>query len=493
MKPVHRRQNDGRAGTRSVAEPGGAGAANPSGRLLTGAARPLPFQRIRSGLAYLALVAGLMPASAQWESLGAPLVLAAILAGWRDLRRVSRVLMLLVGLAGTSALLWAPQALADAAGNTARLTALVIAVMLLSATLGRSRDLAVLSGSLFAGRPLPRYLGVTFATGFFAVPLNFGAVGVMSAMIQQVIERRGDSALTRNAARAVLRGFALASFCSPLSISVVITLTFLRHLPLWQLIALSGPLAIGYLLLGAAFREPEGTRPVDAAALPDGEAAAASLLSRELFRFLPWLRFAAYIGAICVGALALSGWGDMPYSRAVALSCVVAVAVGLLFRRLQGEPVEVPSMAPISNELAIMSGSAFLGVLAGSAGLQLLGLGFSLPAWAYPVTAFLVPWLLFLGGLSGLNPIVTGTLAGALLGPIWPQPALLGLGIGMVSGWGLTAAGTPYTANSLLLSRITGYDARTVAMRWNLRLSFCALLLSGLLAAGLTLGLAVDR
>lgn len=453
-------------------------------RLHNAAASAAPFQIIRSVFAYLALIAGLIPVSAHSELLGAPLVLIAILAGWRDLRLVSRVLLLLVGISGIAALLWAPQTLADAAGNTSRLSALVIAVMLLSATLGKSRDLGALSGSLFAGRPLPRYLSVTFATGFLAVPLNFGSVGVMSTMISRVKEMHGDSALARNAARAVLRGFALASICSPLSISVVITLTFLPDLRLWELIAVSLPFAVVYMLLGAAFRENETVpQPVNAAPSPDAADGASHLL--------PWLRFAAYIGAICAGAFALNAYGNMPYSRAVAISCVTAVAVGLLFRRSRGESVRVPPMGHISNELAVMSGSAFLGVLASSAGLQMLGLGFGLPLWAYPVAAFLVPWLLFAGGMLGLNPIVTGTLAGAMLGSIWPPSALLGLGIGMVSGWGLTVAGTPYSANSLLLSRLTGYDAHVAALRWNLRLSITALTCAGLLGAGITYWLAI--
>lgn len=50
-------------------------------------------------------------------------------------------------------------------------------------------------------------------------------------------------------------------------------------------------------------------------------------------------------------------------------------------------------------------------------------------------------------------------------------------------------AGTPYSANSLLLERLTGYDARIAALRWNLPLSASALLLAGLLAAALTYGL----
>jgi len=62
-------------------------------------------------------------------------------------------------------------------------------------------------------------------------------------------------------------------------------------------------------------------------------------------------------------------------------------------------------------------------------------------------------------------------LTGAVLSPIWPAKAALGLAIAMVSGWGLTVAGTPFSANSLLLAKLTGYNARVAATRWNLHLS----------------------
>jgi hypothetical protein len=445
----------------------------------TASATPVPCRTVRSVFAFLALLAGLLPTSAHAELLGAPLVLIAVLAGWHDLRRVSRVLLLLVGASGMAAWLWAPQLLVSASANTTHITALVVAVMLLSATLSTSRDLSVLSGSLFAGRPLPRYLGMSFATGFLAVPLNFGSVGVMSAMVARVKQLRGDSSLTRNAARAVLRGFALSSICSPLSIAVVITLTFLPGLGLHQLIAVSLPFGVLYLLLGSVFREPEGLPAATADPVLSGTASNAPAL-------LPWLRFTFYIAAICLSAWALSSFAQMRYSRAVALSCVGAVALGWLLKRLRGEPGGLPSMAQVSNELVVMCGSAFLGVLAGGAGLYLMGLDFRLPLWAGPLVAFAVPWALFLAGMAGLNPIVTGTLIGAMLAPIWPPSALLGLGAGMVSGWGLTVAGTPYSANSMLLSRITGYDAHTAALQWNLRLSLCSLCLAGLMAASLT-------
>lgn len=107
----------------------------------------------------------------------------------------------------------------------------------------------------------------------------------------------------------------------------------------------------------------------------------------------------------------------------------------------------------------------------------------ALLSWAYPLVAFLVPFVFFLGGMGGLNPIVTGSLTGGVLSPVWPESAPLGLAIAMVSGWGLTTAGTPFSANSLLMARLTGYSARVASIRWNLSLSLAALASTGLFAA----------
>jgi hypothetical protein len=53
---------------------------------------------------------------------------------------------------------------------------------------------------------------------------------------------------------------------------------------------------------------------------------------------------------------------------------------------------------------------------------------FSLPVWAYPLMAIAVPWLFFAGGTVGVNPIISGTLARSILGPIWPEYGSLDLG-----------------------------------------------------------------
>jgi len=397
--------------------------------------------------------------------------------GWRDLHRIPRMICALVVVCGLIALATAPETLFGAAQNMTRLSALLVTVMLLSAILGRSRDLASISRSLFLGKPLARYFSVTFGTTFMSIPLNFGSVSVVASMVRDEMDRNGDSAMTRNAARGVLRGFGASPICSPLSVSVVITLTFLPMLQAWQLIAVSLPLAFAYLVCGSLFRDREDLAASEATVQPVS----------HVGNVAPWLRFAAIIGCICVATFTLSGVADLNYSRAVILSCLGAVILGQIIYRWQGEALTIPSMAPISNELVIMGGSAFLGAIISQFALIIMGGTASLPDWAYPVVAFLVPFLFFLGGMGGLNPIVIGSLTGAVLSPIWPAKAALGLAIAMVSGWGLTVAGTPFSANSLLLAKLTGYNARVAATRWNLHLSLTFIAGAGLLAAILTL------
>lgn len=428
-------------------------------------------------LTYVTLFAGVFSSLPAAAPVGAIAVSLAAALGWRDLHRIPQMICALSVVCGLIALATARETLFGAAENMTRLSALLITVMLLSAVLGRSRDLASISRSLFLGKPLARYFSVTLGTTFLSIPMNFGSVGVVASMVRDEMDRNGDSAMTRNAARGVLRGFGASPICSPLSVSVVITLTFLPSLQAWQLIAVSLPLAFAYLVCGSLFLDKEDLAASEATVQP------VSLLGNVA----PWLRFAAIIGCICVATFTLSGVADLNYSRAVILSCLGAIILGLIIYRERGEALAIPSIAPISNELVIMGGSAFVGVLIGKFALIIMGGAISIPDWAFPVVAFLVPFLFFLSGMGGLSPIVIGSLIGAILSPIWPAKAALGLAIAMVSGWGFTVAGTPFSANSLLLAKLTGYNARVAAKCWNLNLSLTFITGAGLLAAILTL------
>ncbi len=429
----------------------------------------------RSALIYIALAAGVIGEPRLAWFVGAPAVVLATVLSWPRLNRIPRVIITAVLAAIAAALALDPALLGPGFMTITRLAALIVGVMLLAHVLGNSRHLAIISEHLFAGRALTRYLSITFGTLFLAMPLNFGSVSVVSTLIGREIDTHGDSHGTRNAARAVLRGFGSASLCSPLSIAVVLTLTLVPGLHGWQLIGLTFPLAASYLLFGTVFRENENDTP----GAPDRQAPDHVLPS--------WLFFGGCIGLICIATFASRAFLGLAYAQAVTCSCLLVVAIGLAGSpRGQRKP---PRMDSIGNEVAIICGSAFLGATLSAFVSSRLGAAFELPAWAFPAIALGLPWTLFGGGLIGVNPLILVTMVGGLSGQLWPAGAGLGLAVAMVCGWGLTIAGTPYSANALLVQRLTGYDNWRITVHWSARLSLIALTLASLLAAGLTLAL----
>ncbi len=430
---------------------------------------------LRSALAYVALIAAVLATLPGMAFLGAVAVSLAVSLGWQDMRRVPRAVFSVAVLAMAFAFGRDPGLLEVAAGNMTRLAGLILSVMLLSSVLAGSRDLQRISTSLFSGKPGTRYASLAFGTALVSVPLNFGSVAVVGSLISERIRHSGDSAATRNSTRAVLRGFGVSPIWSPLSISVALTLTLLPTLGGAQLISLSLPFAMLVLLAGFLWREPESQLATGSA---DSAGAAA------------WLRFGGIILGICIGVFLFSHVYQLSYARSVTLSCLAAVIIGWALSLFAGNTPRPPTMANVSNELAIVGGSAFIGSVISAVVLGQVDGDMGLPGWAWPILAALVPWSFFLAGLAGANPILTGTLIGGILGPAWPPGAVLGLGFAIVTGWGITAFGTPFAANALIMERLTGYRARDASLRWSLALSLIALSAASAVAVGLTVLLA---
>ena len=431
---------------------------------------------LRSALAYVALLSAILASLPGMTYLGAAAAGATVLLGWQDMRNVPRVVFVVALVMLVFALGYDPELIETASGNMTRLAGLMLAVMLLSNVLARTEDLQQISVSLFGGEPLARYLSLAFGTSLVSVPLNFGSVAVVGSLVGERIRRNGDSESTRNATRAVLRGFGVAPMFSPLSISVVLTLTLLPQVSLLSLLLLAVPFSVVMVLAGLHWREPE---PLQSTERSVNRAGAGS-----------WLRFGGLILAICVGVLWLSHRFGLSYAHAVALSCLAAVLLYRILGWLKRENPPLASMANVSNELAIVGGSAFIGaVLSGVVLGQISGQP-ELPVWLWALLAAGVPWVFFAAGLAGMNPIIIATLIGGILGSLWPGAAQLGLAIAMVTGWGITAFGTPFAANALIMERLTGYRTRDASFRWSLALSLSGLCAASLLGFSLTLWLA---
>lgn len=431
---------------------------------------------LRSALAYVALLSAILASLPGMTYLGAAAAGATVLLGWQDMRNVPRAVFVVALVMLVFALGYDPELIETASGNMTRLAGLMLAVMLLSNVLARTEDLQQISVSLFGGKPLARYLSLAFGTSLVSVPLNFGSVAVVGSLVGERIRRNGDSESTRNATRAVLRGFGVAPMFSPLSISVVLTLTLLPQVSLLSLLLLAVPFSVVMVLAGLHWREPE---PLQSTERSVNRAGAGS-----------WLRFGGLILAICMGVLWLSHRFGLSYAHAVALSCLAAVLLYRILGWLKRENPPLASMANVSNELAIVGGSAFIGaVLSGVVLGQISGQP-ELPVWLWALLAAGVPWVFFAAGLAGMNPIIIATLIGGILGSLWPGAAQLGLAIAMVTGWGITAFGTPFAANALIMERLTGYRTRDASFRWSLALSLSGLCAASLLGFSLTLWLA---
>ena len=431
---------------------------------------------LRSALAYVALLSAILASLPGMTYLGAAAAGATVLLGWQDMRNVPRAVFVVALAMLVFALGYDPELIETASGNMTRLAGLMLAVMLLSNVLARTEDLQLISVSLFGGKPLARYLSLAFGTSLVSVPLNFGSVAVVGSLVGERIRRNGDSESTRNATRAVLRGFGVAPMFSPLSISVVLTLTLLPQVSLLSLLLLAVPFSVVMVLAGLHWREPE---PLQSTERSVNRAGAGS-----------WLRFGGLILAICMGVLWLSHRFGLSYAHAVALSCLAAVLLYRILGWLKRENPPLASMANVSNELAIVGGSAFIGaVLSGVVLGQISGQP-ELPVWLWALLAAGVPWVFFAAGLAGMNPIIIATLIGGILGSLWPGAAQLGLAIAMVTGWGITAFGTPFAANALIMERLTGYRTRDASFRWSLALSLSGLCAASLLGFSLTLWLA---
>lgn len=432
--------------------------------------------KLRSAFAYIALIAAVLSLLPGMALVGAAAAIVAVLLGWQDMRNVPRAVFVVALAMLVFALGYDPALVVTAAGNMTRLAGLMLAVMLLANVLARTQDLQQISSSLFGGKPLTRYLSLAFGTSLVSIPLNFGSVAVVGSLVADRIRCNGDSPATRNATRAVLRGFGVAPTFSPLSISVVLTLTLLPQVSLLSLLLLAVPFSVVMVLAGLRWREPEVPDKTDQ---NETRAGAAS-----------WLRFGGLILAVCVGVFLLSHRFQLSYAHAVALSCLGAVLLYRILGWLQGQNPPMTSMANVSNELAIVGGSAFIGAVISGVVLGQISGHLELPVWLWALLAAGVPWVFFMAGLAGMNPIIIATLVGGILGSLWPAAAQLSLGIAMVTGWGITAFGTPFAANALIMERLTGYRARDASFRWSLALSLSGLAAASLMAFVLTFWLA---
>jgi hypothetical protein len=376
------------------------------------------------------------------------------------------------------ALTYQPQEITPALKRAGLLFALFAVLALLSRISMRSPDV-VRGAEIITSRPPGiRYLFLTFGSHVFAVFLNFGAVAVMMSMLATRMDELKRRGLVRSLSLAVLRGFAATPFWSPLSLSLVVTLSIVRDVSYAEVAPFGVPAALAYLLAGYFLDRSSGISQAQRSGLP----------SREEGRVL--LRVGARIGALLATVIGLAWLVAIRFVDAVLLAVLAMNVVWIAAQKMGRDGGQVRpwgdltlSGRTIANEVVLISSAGFIGSIASHLLADLHWLESGLSAAAAGLAAFLIPWAVFAAGTLAINPIISGSLVAGLLDPVWPSAAKPWLVLAILAGWGITAAGTPFTANMLIAARIAERSPLEMSYRWNGALTASSLVIASVIVA----------
>ena len=377
------------------------------------------------------------------------------------------------------------EALAAALDRAAFLAALF-------AALGALREAARTSGRVLAAGhllarqpPGRRYAAMTLGGTFFGAILNFGAVALLGGMVRDANtlesaggDRRIQALRERRMLLAILRGFSVLMFWSPMTVAFAIVTTTVAGTA-WPSLMLFGALAaIAVLTLGWAVDRLTMPRP----RLP---------VIAEPFR---WRLLVPPFGLLVLVfglSLLVEETTDGALIHGVILvvpliaCCWLALGQGVR-ESLQRMGAYIGRTVPGQRaEIVVLANAAFLGTLI-AALLAESAVGTALDQARFPamLIVVLVPWLIVVFGQLGANPLITVTVLAAVIG----NPAHLGMdptvfGLGLVMGWGLTVGSSPAAAATMMIGTLLGRSARVIGRDWNglhtlLGLCLCSLLLA---------------
>lgn len=334
--------------------------------------------------------------------------------------------------------------------------------------------------------PDRQYVVLSLGSHIFGLMMNFGALTMLGAMMQRSIAALppGDrGTATRRAMIALLRGFAPTSTWSPLSVTPLVVVSVVPGVS-WEAVLPIGFAAAIFMLLASWLvqrhvdprpsrpREPNNGHRLDWYPLVGLLAIVALIFSAVIaLRHLTGIGIAEAVTVIlpCVTLL----WGAVQCALG-PVRPFIAVAASRLGGLLEKT---LPSQ---SSEIVILSTAGFIGgvisaSLPGRDAAAILGL-LPFADLMLPLAAF---WAVLVLGQFGVNPVISVTICGALIG----MPEAFGIhpvflaGVYLVA-WSLTAQLSPFMASTLVLGNIAQVAASVIVNDWNRRF--------GLLAVGVS-------
>lgn len=374
--------------------------------------------------------------------------------------------------------------------------AFLAAFMILLALL---RDGAVTSPSVLAvGRyltrqpPGRRYIALQTGGHLLGVILNFGCLSLLGPLIQRGVraskeeagEGESDQAMDAEVSAireqrqitALSRGFSWIVAWSPTTISQAFIPLVLTGVQPLRMAAMGAGITLIFFLAGWLEDRVQGRR-IRARLSELGQLPVANPLPFPKGGFL---RFGFVCTVLAVLSTVVVVWSGSAIVPALMLTApfVTAVWIWLQNRNLsdgwqatlvRGKEIVTQSIPKSSPEALTLSVAGYSGIMAAAltdadALADLIGLDGVPPLAIYLVVAAIVP----LASNLAIPAMLTVTFLGSLFSAL-PQLGLdpTILGFALIIGWGLNLVGSPFSATSLVLARVTGIPGTTLSWRWN--------------------------
>lgn len=377
------------------------------------------------------------------------------------------------------------------------LTAFIASLAGMRAMADRSAMVRRCGRQLMSQPPGKRYLALAFGGSVFGVIINIGALNLLGSMLRQSVSIDDPDkkiaaihrATLQRSLIAVLRGFSTSLLWSPLSISVALVLKSLPGIEWPELIGAGALVAFvsimfGWLVDRLFERDPKATAKIGQTG--DGW---------TVHWFPALLIFSVFIMAATIEslsgvALIVSVMASVPivtFGWMVVQERGATISDTIIRSARRGTDIICDILPDYRNEMVIVSTAAYAGAiisyfLTPELVAELLTKA-HIPAMAFPA---IVIAIVLLGGLAGLNAIVTVTILATAL----PNPEAFGvptiiLGLVHIYAWGLTVASSPVAMSTLILGALTRESGATVGLKWNGLFTLLAWIVSSIIFGAL--------
>lgn len=361
------------------------------------------------------------------------------------------------------------RAIADGLDKAAFFAAFIYLVTLLKEAAQLSSSVLRL-GRYLTGQPSGRrYYSLAFGGHMLGILLNFGAISLLTPLIQRGAREIRDPVLAANQERqqisALIRGFSWILLWSPTALTQVVISSSFPAANSFHVFWLGVASAVMFMLLGRVcdrIEWPKSTLPVRHEAQPFPATAA------KRFSFVCAVLVAATIATMLAAGV----------SAAIALMLVSPVMTVLWLVAQNGRlrpalvqlgtiwSASAPSLASIAITLGLagfIGHAAALLVPAGPLAAALERL--DLPGWCVLVT---LPVIITLFGQVAISPLVIVVFLASLLNQLHPLPAdPVLVCYTLAVGWSLSMTLSPNASATLLISGVTRIPPTTLTWRWN--------------------------